>query len=330
MRPRQLLRRAAIVYDSTVPRARPITDRELTLALLHRQLLLARQRCSAAAAVRRLVALQAQYSLSPYLALHARVDGFAVGDLERALKRGTVVKATLMRGTLHLVHAADYPAFASAWRFQARRMLRGREPGLADEDERIVAALAAFLRQPRTTDEIRAQTRALAGERIRHPSDALDYARLSLPLVHRMPSGLWRQHGKFSLVAWDGPPVAADPAPGTAALVRAYLGAFGPATRGLRRAPARREKRRGPAHLPRRRDGRGDLDGRVRRRRRDVDARLADRDERRRRAERPRGRRRAAARAAAPAGAHAPGRDRARMRNRPGAPGERGRIGARG
>jgi hypothetical protein len=231
MRPRQLLRRGAIVYDSTVPRARPITDRELTLALLHRQFLLARQRCSAAAAVRRLVALQAQYSLSPYLALHARVDGFAVGDLERALKRGTVVKATLMRGTLHLVHAADYPAFASAWRFQARRMLRGREPGLADEDERIVAALAAFLRQPRTTDEIRAHTRALAGERIRHPSAALDYARLSLPLVHRMPSGLWRQHGKFSLVAWDGPPVAADPAPGTAALVRAYLGAFGPATR---------------------------------------------------------------------------------------------------
>ncbi len=212
-------------------RARPITDRELTLSLLARQLLLERRTgMSAADAVRRLVALQAQYSPSPYLALHARLDGFEVSDLERALRRGTVLKSTLMRGTLHLVHRAAYPAYASAWRFQARRMLAGRERALEEELPRVVAALAGFLREPRTTDAIRARTQELTGG-VRYEHDLLDVARDSLPLVHVMPSGLWRRHGKFSLASWDGPPVAADPLPGTVELVRDYLAAFGPATR---------------------------------------------------------------------------------------------------
>lgn len=212
-------------------RLRTLTDRELTVSLLARQGLLTRWRLPAAQAVRRLVALQAQYSPSPYLALHARVEGFAIADLERALRRGTVVKSTLMRGTLHLVHAADYPAYAAAWGWQARRLLAGREPALEPRSGELVAALAEFLRAPRTTDELRARTRSLAGDDLRQDVDALDYARLSLPLVHVPPSGLWRQHGKFSLVAWDGPPVTADPGPGTIELVRGYLAAFGPATR---------------------------------------------------------------------------------------------------
>lgn len=212
-------------------RARTIGDRELTLALLSRQLLLERTAgLSAAQAVRRLVALQAQYSPSPYLALHARLDGFEVADLERALQRGTLVKSSLMRGTLHLVHADAYPGYASAWRFQARRTLAGKERALEGEDGRIVAALGAFLREPRTTDEVRARTLELTGG-VRHDSDLLDYARMSLPLVHVPPSGLWRRHGKFSLVGWQGAPVADDPLPGTVALVRDYLAAFGPATR---------------------------------------------------------------------------------------------------
>lgn len=237
-------------------RPRTLTERELTLSLLARQLLLERRRLPAAQAVRRLVALQAQYSPSPYLALHARLDGFEIAELERALRRGTVVKSTLMRGTLHLVHAEAYPAYAAAWGVQAGRMLSGREPELEGERPRIVAALAEFLREPRTTDEIRARTRELTGDRIRQDHDLLDYARLTLPLVHVPPSGLWRRHGKFSLVRWegaahDGQPAAAagraaasgragkggradagvDPAAATIALVRDYLAAFGPATR---------------------------------------------------------------------------------------------------
>jgi hypothetical protein len=211
-------------------RTRTVTDRELTLSLLARQLLLERRALPPAQAVRRLVALQAQYSPSPYIALHARLDGFAIADLERALRRRAVVKTTAMRGTLHLIHADAYPAYAAAWRAQALRLLAGREPELVDSHDAIVAALAEFLRTPRTTDAIRARTRELAGDRLGQESDLLDYARLTLPLVHELPSGLWRRHGKFSLARWDGPPLS-DAAAGTVALVRDYLAAFGPATR---------------------------------------------------------------------------------------------------
>ncbi|MDO8189367.1 winged helix DNA-binding domain-containing protein [Conexibacter sp. JD483] len=215
-------------------RARTLSDRELTLALLARQLLLTRRPLTAAQAVRRLVALQAQYSPSPYLALHARLDGFAIGDLERSLRRGTVVKATLMRGTLHLVHADAFPAYAAAWLRQARRMRDGRVPELAERAPELAGALRSYLRQPRTTDELRARTRALVGDAIGEPSMLLDYARMSLPLVHVIPSGLWRQHGKFSLVLREDAASEADDdaaAAGTVALVRDYLAAFGPATR---------------------------------------------------------------------------------------------------
>jgi hypothetical protein len=211
-------------------RVRTLSDRELTLALLARQLLLERRRLTAAQAVRRLVALQAQYSPSPYTALHARLDGFAVGDLERALRRGTVVKSTLMRGTLHLVHADAFPAYAAAWLRQAARMRDGRVPQLRERAPELVAALAAYLREPRTTDALRAYTRELTDGAIAESSMLLDYARMSLPLVHELPSGLWRQHGKFSLAPWNGAPLP-DAATGTVALVRDYLAAYGPATR---------------------------------------------------------------------------------------------------
>lgn len=210
-----------------MPRRRALTARELTLALLHRQSLLARRSMSAPAAVRRLVAVQAQYSPSPYLGLHARLDGFAIEELERALRRGTVVKATLMRGTLHLVHRDDHAAFAAASLDQLGRMIRGRVKLPEAEHERVVGELRAFCAQPRTTDEIRARARELAGVAV--DGAALDYARVHLPLVHVPPSGAWRSFGKFSLVLRDAP--LPPPGDGAAALVRAYLAAYGPATR---------------------------------------------------------------------------------------------------
>lgn len=98
-----------------MPRIRTLSDRDLTLSFLARQLLLVRRRMPAHVAVRRLGALQAQYSPSPYVALHSRLEGFRTTGLEAAITRGSVIKATLMRGTLHLVHRRDYPAYAAAW-----------------------------------------------------------------------------------------------------------------------------------------------------------------------------------------------------------------------
>ena len=95
---------------------RVLTLRELNRTVLLRQLLLERARIGVTPAVTRLAGLQAQWAPSPYVALWSRVDGFRREQLERALRRDAVVKATLMRATLHLVSAADYPYFQAAVR----------------------------------------------------------------------------------------------------------------------------------------------------------------------------------------------------------------------
>ncbi|HEY8601457.1 MAG TPA: winged helix DNA-binding domain-containing protein [Thermomicrobiales bacterium] len=207
---------------------RVLTERELTVALLARQLLLARTEIPIAQAVQRLAALQAQYSPSPYIALHARLAGFQHGDLEAALRDRTVVKATLMRGTLHLVAGCDYGAFAGAWHRQSRATMRARTPAATSREGAVLAALAAFTAEPRSTDQLRAKVRELTAGTVPDPL-LLDYVRIMLPLVHAPPSGFWRHHGKPSLICWPEP-LPEDPA-ATALLVRRYLAAFGPATR---------------------------------------------------------------------------------------------------
>lgn len=207
---------------------RVLTDRELTVSLLARQLLLERRPMPAVRAVRRLAALQAQYSPAPYVALHSRLAGFRIEELEAALRERTLVKSTLMRGTLHLVSAEDYSAFAAACRPQLSAVLRTANRAAEPLEEQIVAGLAEFTAEPRTTDEIRDRVHELSGGTVKRES-LLDYARTMLPLVHVPPSGMWQRHGKFSLVGWDRP-LEAEPA-ATMALVRGYLAAFGPATR---------------------------------------------------------------------------------------------------
>ena len=91
-----------------------LTQRELNRALLARQLLLQRTRVPVARAIERLGALQAQWSPAPYVALWTRLEGFRIAQLERALAQKRVVKATLMRSTLHLASSVDYPIFAAA------------------------------------------------------------------------------------------------------------------------------------------------------------------------------------------------------------------------
>ena len=91
-----------------------LTLRDLNRATLARQLLLRRERLDVPAAVERLGALQAQRPRAPYVALAARLEGFQREDLSRALHERAVVRATLMRETLHLVTAADYPHDAAA------------------------------------------------------------------------------------------------------------------------------------------------------------------------------------------------------------------------
>jgi hypothetical protein len=97
-------------------RERVLTQRELNRALLARQLLLERGRMSIPKALERIGGIQAQYAPAMYIGLWSRVERFERAALTRALERRTVIQATVMRATIHLVSKADYWPFTAAVR----------------------------------------------------------------------------------------------------------------------------------------------------------------------------------------------------------------------
>ena len=221
-----------------VATVRTLTLRELNRATLARQLLLRRHRLSVTQAVERVAGVQAQWPPSPYIGLWSRIEDYRADDLMRAVMRRHVVKATLMRTTLHLVAARDYLAYAGLYRESRIREIErqlaalGEDADFAAEGER----LAAFAAERRST---RPQLLALLGRpklRIEERSPWLAWYGLTAyaALVNGPESSVWRSHtagGTFVPArTWLG----ADGASGDAAagnLVRRYLAAFGPASR---------------------------------------------------------------------------------------------------
>src|SRR6267143_7306931 len=129
--------------------------RELNRALLARQMLLTRQKIGVVDAVERLGGLQAQWAPSPYVALWSRLAGFTRESLTKPIDRGELIKATLMRATLHLVSAREYPAYSIATldgRFGAWRPPGG--PLLADLDKLHRSVMTFAGKTPRTRVEI--------------------------------------------------------------------------------------------------------------------------------------------------------------------------------
>ena len=201
---------------------RVLSQRELNRALLARQLLLERVKLPVPRAVERLCALQAQYSPSPYIALWSPLQNFRREQLTRALERRAVVRATLMRMTLHIVAASDFPYFAITWMSAARERTPGVDGRELEELSRKVYEVA---RRPTTHSEVEAAVGgSLAGSRWR--------VRCLAPLVHLPPAGTWGFHGRPEILVmeeWLGTELPAR-ADGAACLVRSYLAAFGPAS----------------------------------------------------------------------------------------------------
>ena len=135
---------------------RVLTLRELNRALLARQMLLERQKVNVVDAIERLGGLQAQWAPAPYVALWTRIKGFDRDLLTKPIDRGAVIKATLMRATLHLVSAREYPAYSAATidgRFGAWRPPGG--PLIADLRKMHTDVLKFAAKTPRTREEIR-------------------------------------------------------------------------------------------------------------------------------------------------------------------------------
>lgn len=189
-------------------------------------MLLERKKLDPAEAIRRLTPLQAQDPPAPYVALAARLAGFAPGDLEEAISARQVVKTTIMRLTLHLAAAAEYPAYAQLSR-QARMRAWRKTYAHLDEAE-VTAELGAWLAEPRTNDEIRERVGRYEGV-ADDPWTSVSFARTVLPLRQLPPAGFRRDPRRPRFVA------DTRPRPGLAAaaalVITRYLAAFGPASR---------------------------------------------------------------------------------------------------
>jgi hypothetical protein len=198
-----------------------LSQRELNRATLARQLLLERSSLSVPRAVDRLCAMQAQAPNAPYIGLWSRLENFEHARLSRALERRQVTRSTLFRVTVHLVSAANQPAFARLTHDQWREDFAREGLPLDEMVERVerLAENGTF-----TYGELEAAMPELGERPFR--------VRCLTPLVHVPPSGTWRRPRIKLTTAqrWLGAE-APDAAAAAKTLVRSYLKAFGPATR---------------------------------------------------------------------------------------------------
>ncbi|MDI2126923.1 winged helix DNA-binding domain-containing protein [Yinghuangia seranimata] len=207
--------------------------RALSRATLDRQLLLRRDRRSAAEAIQHLVGMQGQAPNAPYVGLWTRLADFATDDLAGLLAARDALRMPLMRVTVHLVTAADarvmVPLLSPMFERSFAISVFGK--ALAGTDYKAVSAYGRTL----ITDT--PLTRAELAERLseRWPDAdpmALAYAATHLrPNVQVPPRGLWGQSGPprwTPAETWLGG--VFDAAPSLDAFVLRYLGAFGPAS----------------------------------------------------------------------------------------------------
>ncbi len=211
---------------------RILTLRDLNRATLARQMLLRREAIPVQSAVERLVGMQAQLASAPYVGLWTRLENFQRENLAGAIEAHTVIKATLMRATLHLFTSEDYVRF----RGTLQPVLEGASGAIAEQrgvsldiPALLKEARAYLAEQPRSFAEI---SDMLAE---RHPDvdiGAMRYTvRTHLPLVQVHTDTRWSYPGnpKFTLAeTWLKQPI-----PETEHLrdlILHYLAAFGPAT----------------------------------------------------------------------------------------------------
>lgn len=208
-----------------------MTLRELNRATLARQMLLAREPRSVVKAIEHLLGLQAQLPRPPFTGLWTRLAGFDRADLATAVTARTVVRATSMRGTIHLMAAADFLKYRACLQpsldLGTHAILKERATAL--DLPALLTVARAYFKEPHTFEEARDHfvSKFPSGD-----ERAMGYAvRMGLPLV-QVPSGdAWAYPAKADFVSadtWLRKPVAACRATGP--LVLRYLAAYGPAT----------------------------------------------------------------------------------------------------
>jgi hypothetical protein len=168
--------------------------------------------------------MQAQWPSAPYVGIWSRTTSFRREALERELARGEIVKATVMRQTLHLVTRRDYALLRAAmsetnfpWETASAKQLVASVRSLAAAGPVTTAAALAHFEREHGLTGIEAR-RAWRGARIR------------AHVLHHHETALWRARPEGRFVAIEEPETHV-PLEARAEILRRYLAAFGPASR---------------------------------------------------------------------------------------------------
>jgi hypothetical protein len=203
---------------------RTLSARELNRSLLARQLLLERSPKSVIQAIEAVGGLQTQNATGGYVGLWTRLKKFDMSDLTKALEERRAVQGTMMRITIHLVSADDYPFVAAGTRPSRRaawlRYHQGRATE-ADVKKTATAAKKALAKGPLSRKELKP---FVDSSTVWNGVNAL-YDVLRVP-----PSGTWerRRADVYAMAAdWLGP-IAATEEEGLELLLKRYLAGFGP------------------------------------------------------------------------------------------------------
>jgi hypothetical protein len=208
-----------------------LSQRGLNRATLARQYLLERTPGRAIDVIEHLAGMQSQAPLAPYVGLWTRLRNFVPGELSALTGQRQVVRAHLMRNTVHLVSGRDClgwgglfrPLHAARFAAHFRRGIEG-----VDFDALISQSRQLLEEHPRSRGEL---AKLLAERWPDADPTALAYAVTHhIALCQVPPRGIWGKSGPATwapVESWLGAPLR--PVPVDELVVR-YLGAFGPAT----------------------------------------------------------------------------------------------------
>ena len=215
---------------------RTLTNRQLNRTHLRRQHLLERSSMSTGDMLREIVGVQAQEVKDPYLGLWCRIANFEHEQLASMLLDRSAVRASLMRGTIHLVTAEDYEMlFPVTYALHLRAVHSVASAKLVPPEHH--AAITAQARELLSNEPL---TAAQIGEKLADFWPGLEARSLSqivrflLPLIQTPPRGVWGAKNSSRPAwtmpdSWLGVEILEKVAP-PHEMIRRYLNAFGPAT----------------------------------------------------------------------------------------------------
>ncbi|MEV6767704.1 winged helix DNA-binding domain-containing protein [Nocardia sp. NPDC051030] len=211
-----------------------LSNRILNRTLLQRQHLLDRTTLTVPELCEHLIGLQAQDMLPPFVALWSRTADFDPETVSKGLDDRSLVRITLMRGTIHLVTPPDALRIAPHIQPELEKVpFRkgfnfGAMVGLDPEEVRAHGE-ALLGDEPMSAADMRARAAELYPDR--DAGAVLQAWLYQLPVLQTPPRGRW---GDSSRPVWSRvePWLGAllDPAYPLEELLLRYLRAFGPAT----------------------------------------------------------------------------------------------------